>query len=730
MENGTAPTPPTNGEEKSKLTKKPIPRKKIIIASSICLCVALLITSVFAVFQAAQPKNGSVKTASLSDDSIAMFRDSVKVALPENDVEDHFKEATLNANGEYTLVYSRELPDFFSEVESGDIFCVYPNQNSKENYFYNGFCGKLVQKSEEEHTVTFTVPQITEVFKKLKIDTGTAQPVYTAFHPNENVSSYSMVPLQANMLSTTKEGAINLGNTEIGFQYKENDRTAVLPDYQILCENLKIKFTQQIDDQFQMKGSVSLDYPSLKFLLDYEYNDQTDEVAVNDYAFDFVSKEKIDLTLLGKQEFEPLKHKEDILDKISPVNIVDVTESEDGKYVLGTYVLGYNVKLPDVLPISLNNTENDVGYLSLGIAFQLAVTAKGEIQISCSYQQSGFINISAKANQEPSCMVKGYDYPHPVLETTQPDGSIEQETPSITTSYKGVLSFNAGVSVDVGICILGMIPLKLANGIESELKVEFASSEDETEEVTIAKNSYIENRDNLTFSVNVYSDLKLYLGIKPKIGGKATEFSVGSVIQLFRKSLIRIPEATEFSLEQCRIGGVQLGEEYSDDQLSEAIADYATDCNDYGILSYAKDTAVNTALTKVLSGLGVQAEAFLEDLELDYPDGKIDCYSSGALFVRDQQNTVVAIVLFGDAFRNEIGLRQGLTTDEIETLYSVPDESYSAEVNVGFLLEFFSGIGIENLDLQAQAYNDPDDRCRMEILSNSGTSKLILLEMS
>ena len=275
-----------------------------------------------------------------------------------------------------------------------------------------------------------------------------------------------------------------------------------------------------------------------------------------------------------------------------------------------------------------------------------------------------------------------------------------------------------------------MIPLKLANGIESELKVEFASSEDEVEEVTIAKNSYIENRDDLTFSVNVYSDLKLYLGIKPKIGGKATEFSVGSVIQLFRKSLIRIPEATEFSLEQCRIGGVQLGEKYSDDQLSQAIADYATDCNDYGILSYAKDTAVNTALTKVLSGLGVQAEAFLEDLELDYPDGKIDCYSSGALFVRDQQNTVVAIVLFGDAFRNEIGLRQGLTTGEIENLYAVPDESYSAEINVGFLLELFSGIGIKSLDLQAQAYNDPNDRCRMEILSNSGVSKLILLEMA
>ena len=97
-----------------------------------------------------------------------------------------------------------------------------------------------------------------------------------------------------------------------------------------------------------------------------------------------------------------------------------------------------------------------------------------------------------------------------------------------------------------------------------------------------------------------------------------------------------------------------------------ASADSATDLSCLRHISYAKDTAVNPALTKVLSGLGVQAEAFLEDLELDYPDGQIDCYSSGALFVRDQQNTVVAIVLFGDAFRNEIGLRQGFTPDEIE----------------------------------------------------------------
>ena len=143
-------------------------------------------------------------------------------------------------------------------------------------------------------------------------------------------------------------------------------------------------------------------------------------------------------------------------------------------------------------------------------------------------------------------MVKGYDYPHPVLETTQPDGSIEQETPSITTSYKGVLSFNAGVSVDVGICILGMIPLKLANGIESELNVEFASSEDETEEVTIAKNSYNAQSGQLNFFGKCLFRFKLYLGITPQIGGTSNRISVGSVIQLFRKSLIRIPEATDF----------------------------------------------------------------------------------------------------------------------------------------------------------------------------------------
>ena len=162
MENGTAPTPPTNGEEKSKLTKKPIPRKKIIIASSICLCVALLITSVFAVFQAAQPKNGSVKTASLSDDSIAMFRDSVKVALPENDVEDHFKEATLNANGEYTLVYSRELPDFSAKWNRAIYFVSIRIKTPKRTIFITAFAAnwfKSLRKSTRLHLLCRKSPK-------------------------------------------------------------------------------------------------------------------------------------------------------------------------------------------------------------------------------------------------------------------------------------------------------------------------------------------------------------------------------------------------------------------------------------------------------------------------------------------------------------------------------------------------------------------------------------------
>lgn len=698
-----------------------------IAATCIILSITIGVAALFSLFPA-EASHAYIDAPALSEESIAVFQDNVKIAFPGDEVEKHLDEITLNADGVYTLRYKREIPAFFESVLPGEVFCVYPNQNAKEAYFQNGFCGKLLEKSAEECTVVFNVPQLPEVFQTLKVDASRASLAQTAFYPTERVSNISVTPAQTGALSAAGDAVFSIGNTDVEFAYQEADKAPMLSEYQVLCKQLEIQFNYQVDDAFEIGGGLTLDYPCVKFLLDYETDEQTGEVLVNDYSFDFVTKETVDLSLTGKKDVEPLQHRQDLLDVISPVNIVDVTESEAGKYVLGTFVIGYNVKLPDILPVSLNNTENDVGYLSLGIAFQLAVTAKGEIEMSCDYKQSGLVSVSADAQDGTNYMLKGASYPHPVLDSTAPDGSYAQEEPMITSSYQGQMSFTAGIGVDVGVCILGMIPMKIANGIEAELQTEVGAVQTNGE-VTVVEDSYIENRENLLFSVNVYSDLKLHLGVEPKIGGKGTAFSIGSVIQIFRENLIQIPEAMDFSLEQCRIGGVQLGQSYTDDRLASAIADYATKCEDYSLLSYTKDAALNTALNGVLDALDIQAQELIGDWQAEYPNGKLDCYTSGALFVRDSQDVVVAILLFGEDFRNEAGLHTGLRNQEIEALYSVPDESYAAEVEVGFLIELFAGLNIDNVNAQALAYQGKDGACRMEVLSTSDTSQIILLKL-
>lgn len=708
------------------MKKVQIKHKKLIIGTAVLFSIILAVALIFIFSSLTKPSSANIDTVGISDDSTAVFKDDVKIALPSNNVKHHFKEVTLNESGEYTLYYSRKLPDFFSSLAVGDVFCVYPNEKAKESYFFKGFCGKVTKKSDEKATISFTVPQVHEIFNKLKIDTSSAEPESITFHPDSSIDAYSSVPLSG-LLSVSNDFVLSLGNTDVDFSYKKNDLTPLQDDYQILCKQLKIKLNHKIDDEFSLNGSITLDYPSLKFLLDYEYDEQSEEILINDYAFDFVTKEKINLSFKGKKKLTPLEHKKDLLDIISPVDIVDVTESESGKYVLGTYIIGYNVKVPDLLPVSLNNTENDVGYLSLGIALQLAVTAKGEITLSLDYKQSGLIGVKSGANQKTEYLIKGYDYPHPIIDSTAPTGSREQETPKITSTYKGELSFDTGVSVDVGICILGMIPMKVANGIEMEIGTEL-NSENLNKEVTVIKNSYIENRDDVRFVINAYSDLKFHLGVKPKIGGKSAALSTDSVIQLYRKNLIQIPNPIKFDISQCRIGGVQLGEVYTDDRLAASICDFATECNDYNFLLYAKDSAINTALDGAISTLGVQADEFLEDIKIDYPNAKLDCYSSGALFIRNSDNVVIGIVLFGDNFRNDVGLHEGLRLEEIEAIYSVPSKKYAAKIEVGILLELFSDRSIDNVDLQATVYNGTDGLCRMEIYAASDTSQIIILK--
>lgn len=689
----------------------------VLIILSVCLCAAAVVTAIcLTVEKPFERKNGMTVT----EDSCAVFSDDVKIAFADSNVQKNFKDVYIDESGIYTLKYKKELPEFFKGLKKGEVFCVYPDAESDKSYFNMGFCGKLTE-DPGQNEVVFEIPQIYEVFKKLKLESGGTNFQSAAFYPEEGVELQSLSVVQPGS-SEKVERTVNLAGTNVTFTSKENDKVPIKEDYQILCKQLKVKIKQKIDSNFNISGSVTLDYPSIKFLLDYDYDEATEELDVNDYSFDFVTKEKVDLKIKGSKSVEPEGEK-DTIDKITPVNIIDVTESEDDKCVLGTYLIGYNIKLPDE---NLNNKANDVSYLSMGIAVQLAVTAKGEITIESASAQSGFLSVHADKSGEVEYTVKGYEYPHPVIDSAEPDGSREQEIPFVTSSCAGSMDFKAGVSVDVGICVLGMIPMKLCNGIETEMKADFNSNQ--TDEIKIVEKSYITNHDIDYLKIDLYSDLKLHLGVNAKKMNNFVNSEVGAVIQVFRKNLIQLPNPLKFDLSQCRFAGIQLGETYSDEKMKQALSEYAFDCDGYNYADYTTDIAVAKMVSEVLSTFDVSVDEILEEFDLEIPDCKITYYSSGAIFVRDESDKVRAIILLKNKIRNDAGLRVGLGLSGIEQIYSAPSSKVSADYSFGPLLCDILDLKRDYVSLQTSTYKSKSDNVKMEILSESETAKVIILQ--
>ena len=91
-------------------------------------------------------------------------------------------------------------------------------------------------------------------------------------------------------------------------------------------------------------------------------------------------------------------------------------QDKEHRVVLMTYVLGMNTPVTFSSVDPMYESQNKVSRLSLGIAFQLVVTAGGKIEMECTLSQKGFIQYEANDLGVSNCMIKGYDYPNPVLD--------------------------------------------------------------------------------------------------------------------------------------------------------------------------------------------------------------------------------------------------------------------------------------------------------------------------
>lgn len=673
----------------------------------------------------------TVATAQNPNNSVSL-KPGVKAIDSPDEIKQGFTSLSTNSEG-YTLNYSGAAPEFFKEMKPGEVFCVYPDSSSEQSYFSRGFCGKLsaVTQAGDGYSVSFTVPSLTEVFSDIYINTAQGQGITeTSFIPSQGVELIGAKSAYAAPTLTIKAEAsasLSLGDSQLDFSYSQPDKQSLLDDYTILGKELKLEYTKS-DGDIETGVSVTLEYPAVRLLLDYHTEESTGEGVVDEYSLGFISKHRVSARIKGEQELSLT----DVMGQESAplhiIDIVDVTEAEKGKYVLGTYLIGLEAKLP-----ILNSDVNKVSYLSFGIALQLTATASGKLSLEYELEESGFTRMETDSKGNTTVQSLGYDYPNPVIDSSKPQEAQYSEHPDITTRARGEMGLNLGVGVDCGVCIMGMIPMKLANNLaelnfEREFDLEYSSSESLEDELSeICTNNYILDEHTNNLSVGSSSFLKLYMGANLHVAGIKDTLSAGAQIQLYNNIFFQYPSPLGFSHSQCDFGGISLGESYTDDELDSAFNNFKSDVGQDGFLDSIGNGLVSSTVNGLLLDLGLNTIDLGSYLGLDLDNCTLKFYSPGALYVRDESNTVVAAFITGEEIFNSSGFGTGTKTSKAEQLYSAPSSSSSINLSLGFIGSLIFGVDEGNVEYTSYVYNSSDSSDRMELFYDGDTLKLIML---
>lgn len=726
--------------------------KGIIITSVIggIIFIILLITVSVMMYKSMNDKKAFSQISAESDnENYVSLNTDINV---EEDIEKIKKNfvSMEEENGIYTLLYRKEIPDLFKSLREGEVFCVYPGENETLSYFQMGFCGKYISTFNNENKigVRFSMPEFKEVFSDVSIDTGkiSVDNRKVSFVPSDGVKVDNVkikkaqinFPVKQFTFATKVKDEITIGNNTAGFEYRSASKESLLPEYMLLCDSIKLSLKNKNEDgdiDFSIGGDVTLEEPALKYVLDYHYDKTKDKVEINKFNVGFITKEKVNLKLKTNKEvtLDDLNFMKKSSSHI--IEVDDVTDTEKGKTVLGTYVIGVNanVKNPLTGKKYLYNNKNKVSYLSFGIAIQLTLTAKGELGLEYNLEESGFLKAEASSEGTNKIETKGYEHPSPVTDGVEATEEQKKSKPLISSKVKGELGIDAATGVDIGVCILGLIPLKLAvNCPEVELENSFEVKADNAEqsEKEILKDNYIldDNLDYLMISNN--GNLKIHLGAKVN-PGKIKKYTIaegGINIQVFKEVLMQFPQANQFSHAECGFGGIYTNEKYTDEELKNTHEDFEKTIGKKSILNNVKDKTFNKLTENVTSELGQAVSDIISQLGVDVDGYKLDYFSGGVIYLRDNQDMVVAEIITDDDIINRTGFHTGLTKKKTEQMYSAPNQAVHTELKIGtFLRTFFDFDDINDTDITQYTYLSNDSNERMDLIYEEEKLKLIVI---
>lgn len=686
----------------------------------------------------------SQEVLSGSNTNSVEFKDNIKIPEETKEVEKHLSEIGSYDNGNYLLVY-KELPSFFNGLEKGDVFCVLPDTSSSDECFQNGFCGKIIEIRSEsgKQCVEFSVPSASEVFSKISISTfGDSNVSNVKFVPSDNISVENYTPITASIGTeasaiTAKSSSLTVNDTTVGYSFSKSDKESLLDNYSVICKKLELKIKQKginIDSgDAAVSGNVSLEYPSIKYQFE-SHTDENGQAVVDKYDFGFISKQSVDLKLELKKEvgLDDLSPKP-VLEKYGILDVSDVTDSEKGKIVIGTFLVGTQAIVP-----FLYNTNNKVSYISFGIAFQFSLTASGELSLELKVNESGLMEAVAN-NEKQSFKIYSPDHPNPVISNVESTVSEDKDKAKITVKSKGTIKCKFAIGLDAGICILGMIPLKISNNLielnytRSIGKTNDIDGNDITDEFTVANNTNLVGRNDVDyFQCSSNSYLKINLGAKLKLPGASFKlFSFGAEKLIKKFVWMQVPKPIDFKKSECSFGGIKIGKKYTDQELKDTFTAFQEELGKTSTVTRIKDSLFNDIVNNAIENLGIDTFDMLNELGIDEGElsqYKVDYFSSGVIYVRDQNNKVIAQIVTGNNVYNTSGFSNGMSIDSVEQTYSSPDDSESVHIEVGWLKYLSDSFkDLEDTDVTCYTYKSSNSDNTMEILFSGSTEKLIII---
>lgn len=716
----------------------------IIIFASIFALLVITGISFYIISDMSDKQDFSLVQQNINEKNHVKFRSNVFICESSDDIQKNFENISMN-DKEYVFSYKKNFPEFYKKMHVNDIFCVYPDQSADESFFAFGFCGKLkaMEQNGDRYLVRFTIPELKEVFSDIYINTQSRSKQNTmsmAFYPSDHVAVSNLLfgnaPVflrDANApvcLTAIKQDKITAGDTTAGYKFKRAKEDSLLDDYKLICDELKLSVEHKMadDNDISIDGSVTLEDLAVKMLLDYHYNETTNAATINDYALGFIAKQKTDLKISGEKSLSLGDLNHNLTENLKVMDLEDVTKAEEknGKIVLGTYLVGIEAALP-----ILQNKSNDISYLSIGIAIQFTITAKGTLSMEFNIEESGFSQIEVNGNGQNTYLSKSPDYPNPAKVSRKPTEDEQDSTPEVTGKIKGEASFNMGFGCDIGLCILGMVPIKETNNFANfEVDRNFSgkwSSSDEMSE--IVKNNYLldDNVSHLMLSTNSY--LKIHLGAKIKFGAlKYTPMKADGSVLLFENVWFQSPTAIGFSHSQCGFGGVFVGEKYSDDELKEAFNTFMKDTGQDSIIASAKDSLFGSLINAAFGKLDFDPMDITSFFGGDADDYKINYFSSGVIYVRNKKDIVVGAFIMDEEILNNAGFHIGLSNKKVKQLYSAPAKAVSLDIKIrSFIQDLLGFDDINDMEYSADVYPSSDSKEEMNLLFQDDKLKLIII---